>query len=532
MVTPDVIQISVDPRCREGANLFLILEDLLPVKFGAANDLTSESSGLIQIEGDAGPSAEQNVRIPSLTVPQSDDRSGEVRWIKLAVQFSDDQYVPFPYRGRSIETNVAVEPKALSLRPDERPLLTCDKGVLWACSERAGAKHYRSAFPIVALPKDGSFQNAFGARRFLELLPLVHWLREMCSASEFDGPPLRACFIFDDPNLHAPRYGFVDFREIATRAEKENYHVCFATIPLDAWFTHGKTAALFRQSSTRLSLAIHGNDHIKQELARNYTSTERKALLWQAIRRIEKLERNAGLQVSRIMIPPHGACSEEMLSEMPECGFKGASISHGSLRAHNKNRPWTRSLGYAPVEMVRGCPVMPRWGFSEEANSAMLLAAFLNQPLILRGHHQDLRHGNELLDQHARFINGLGRPILWSNLEDLSQHNFQWRLEGSLCNLKPLSRAFSVEVPAQTSSLMVSSSCNGTSHSWRLSGAGGESVEIPPNKQTRLPTGAGRGITLEKVTAPIDSKVEIPRFPKAPALIRRLLTESRDRFVK
>src|SRR5208283_5127567 len=116
-------------------------------------------------------------------------------------------------------------------------------------------------------------------RRFLEMLPLLQWLREICAGASPVGPPLRACFIFDDPNLHWPRYGFVDYRQLAAQAEKENYHVSFATIPVDAWFTHSGTAGIFREHRSRLSLLIHGNNHTKRELARPYTEPERFFLL-------------------------------------------------------------------------------------------------------------------------------------------------------------------------------------------------------------------------------------------------------------
>src|SRR5262245_19147313 len=125
--------------------------------------------------------------------------------------------------------------------------------------------------------------------------------------------------------------------------------------------THGGAAEIFRRNSRRLSFCVHGNNHTKRELAQPYSDGERVSLLQQAIRRIETLERKAGVEVSRVMVPPHGACSHEMLEELPQRGFESACISHGSLRAHNRQRPWVRQLGYLPSEMIRNCPVLPRW---------------------------------------------------------------------------------------------------------------------------------------------------------------------------
>ena len=98
-------------------------------------------------------------------------------------------------------------------------------------------------------------------------------------------------------------------------------------------------------------------------------------------------------------------------------------MSHGSLHFHNKGRPWTKKLGYSVAELIEGCPTLPRWGFSAHTTNTILLAAFLGQAIVLRGHQQELRDGVELLDQLARFINSLG-PVSWSNLTDLSRMNY------------------------------------------------------------------------------------------------------------
>ena len=153
---------------------------------------------------------------------------------------------------------------------------------------------------------------------------------------------------------------------------------------LDAWFTHRASAALFRGHQKRISLLIHGNDHGRNELAVPRTVHDSAALLDQAMDRIEGLERKANLQISRVMVPPHGACGESMLAQLPLHGFESACISADSLRTHNADRPWTRALGFAPSETVAGCTVLPRWSLTRSGPDVLLAAAYLGQPLILR----------------------------------------------------------------------------------------------------------------------------------------------------
>jgi hypothetical protein len=232
-------------------------------------------------------------------------------------------------------------------------------------------------------------------------------------------------------------------------------------------------------------LLVHGNNNNKKELARSYTEPERIFLLKQAIGRIERLERRSGLAVSRVMVPPHGACTEEMLAELPVCGFEAACISHGSLRAHNKSRAWTKSLGFRPFELIRGCPVLPRWGVSGDLKNTILLAAFLKQAIILRGHHQDLKDGPELLDELARFVNGLG-PVAWLNMTDMARANHS----GS---------------PAE---------------SRQVAEKVGDSTLRPPSGEVGgLETTAGASIKAARMLS------------ASASFIRRLLTEGRDRLL-
>jgi hypothetical protein len=418
-----LIQAPAEPQCRQWATLLSTLEGVIPVGFSFSPEPQPEIRGEILTTNDPRPADLEKRDVSSFSVPSGEVASNEGKLVEIAVQFADDPSVPFPFRGRSLRTKVAFLPTALTLRPDERSLATCDLGPVWAFSEREGKKHFRSAFALPLLPADGSLQDVLNGIRFLEIVPLLHWLRELSPNSPSGSSPLRACFIFDDPNLHWLRYGFVDYRQLATHAERENYHVSFATIPLDTWFTHRGAAEIFRNRKNRLSLLVHGNNHTKRELARPYTEPERIFLLKQAIQRIERLEHRSGLAVSRVMVPPHGACSEEMLAALPACGFEAACISHGSLRAHNRSRAWTKTLGILPFELIRGCPVLPRWGVTGDLKNTILLAAFLKQAIILRGHHQDLKEGPELLDDLARFINGLG-PVAWLNMTDMARSSY------------------------------------------------------------------------------------------------------------
>jgi hypothetical protein len=159
---------------------------------------------------------------------------------------------------------------------------------------------------------------------------------------------------------------------------------------------------------------------------------------------VERLERKAGLRVDRVMVPPHGACSAEMLAALPRCGFEAACVSSGSLRAHNRERPWARTLGYLPSDTIEDCSVLPRWALTPGAENALLVAAYLGQAIVLRGHHRDLRHGLEVLDEAAAAINRLGE-VRWSGLAQIARGNYRWRLEGTTLRVQAFGSVLDVE---------------------------------------------------------------------------------------
>jgi hypothetical protein len=525
------ITVCSEPKTPHWGNLLPLLESLFPVRFRASQQRAVEGAGELLID-----QAEDYVRgdhagcIPSLSVPRSDS-SDKSELFDIAVRFADNQLTPFPFRGKSLRAKVASHPKILSLSSSEQALAFTEHGPVWSVSAEDDVKHFKSGFALPSIAPHGDLKAVLNEEHFFEILPLLHWLREISADTVFEGPPSGACFIFDDPNLHWKRYGFVDFRQIATHAERENYHVSFATIPLDSWFTHRATAEIFRRNAKRVSLAIHGNNHTKCELARSYTPSERASLLGQAIRRIEHFESSAGLQVARVMVPPHGACSEEMLAELPKFGFESACVSHGSLRAHNKTKQWTKTLGYLSSELVEGCPVLPRWGFAGNTTNAILLAAFLKQRIILRGHHQDLRDGIELLDQHARLINSLG-IVSWSNLTTLSRTNYYWRLEGTTCTLKAMGERVTFQMPEHASRLIIESPHNDHRLTWRITGVNGASLMARSGEEVLPPVTRNNEFSIQAVPPSSVCVSGISTRLQGKAIVRRLLAEARDRVLR
>jgi hypothetical protein len=338
--------------------------------------------------------------------------------------------------------------------------------------------------------------------------------------------------MLDDPNLHWRTYGFVDFAQIAAHAETYKYHVSFAMIPLDTWYIHKPTALLFQQYRDQMSLLIHGNDHIAQELSRPFLDEELARNLLQALGRIDEFERHSGLQVSRVMAPPHGACSESTLGKMAQLGFEAASISKGSLRHDNGQATWLRTLGMRPCDIINGLPVFPRFPFSKSCHNSILLAALLHQPIIAMGHHYDLAEGLELLSELAGFINSLGN-VQWNDMKGISRSHYALKPEGNILWVRMYTKHIEVCVPEGTNEIGVEQPWLRREEPlplvWKLLLDGSEWKFQHPDEPIPVLPGQKIEIIAELPLLPFIASKKVRNYHLWP-VVRRQLTEARDRI--
>jgi hypothetical protein len=371
--------------------------------------------------------------------------------------------------------------------------------------------------------------------QFAALLPLVHFVQDVAGGAAAERTSVRACFMFDDPNLHWPSFGHVDFREILRHAAKQGFHTSFATVPLDAWYSHAPTVRLFKDNPQLLSLLIHGNNHVKRELALAHGKAAREALVAQSLRRIGKLEAATGLSVARVMAAPHAACTDAMGGAMLRFGYQAACISRAALMAANTEMVWPNAIGLRPAEFIGGgLPVIPRFGLSMSSQASMVIAAFLGQPVILVGHHNDLALGYDLLTELSDFIGSLGK-VHWMDLAAISDSNYRLWVDGTQARIDMYSRKVELSVSSQIKTLVVRRpwildsddseilSVRGEAGSLATLTAGSLSMTSPIHAD-------GRTVVASALSNPGDPmQVAPPNFQVWP-LARRVLAEARDRL--
>ncbi len=448
------------------------------------------------------------------------------------IKFSRHPALPSVLLDRQIRANEVIDLMALPQQEDMTVLASKSGTPVWAIQEGKGQYYHYVTLDVPELNDQDYLFQYFNGRKFLQLLPLIIFLKTLIDEKNWEQPPLQACFMFDDPNLHWRTYGFVDFEKFADHARMHNYHVSFATIPQDTWFFHKPTAFLFKKKSDALSLLIHGNDHIAHELARPSTDLDLANCLRQALERIGQFERCSGVEVSRVMIPPHGACNESSLRMMAHLGFEAACISTGSLRRDNGQALWLRMLGMSPSDIIAGLPVFPRFALSEEYQNTILIAALLHQPIIIRGHHYDVSDGLQLLADISGFVNSLG-TVTWSDMKGISRSHYIHSCEGKILRVRMLTKRIEILVPDGITNILVEwPMLQGAETSppvWR--GAGKDSewnfhrtdgpIPVLPHQKIEIAT--------ELPASPLVDPNAVEKKYLWP-VVRRHLTEARDRL--
>jgi hypothetical protein len=448
------------------------------------------------------------------------------------VRFGDSAALDARLRGRALSDGTVTD-SALVARSGDEILASVDRDPLWLKRHVRGCSIDTVACGPPDLQDGEVLRDHIDPGRFVRLLPLIHFLREVCAPALWHAPPPRAVFVVDDPNLHRPSYGYLKYPELIEDARACRYHVAMAMVPLDAWYAHRATVRLFRESSDVVSLCVHGNDHVKHELGTPSSLEAARRIVAQSLRRVEAFEKRTGLPIARVMAPPHEACSAESMQAMLEVGFEAATLTRpypwmpfGPAYSHYAAPDGQLLAGWEPAELVcDGFPVLVRRQFEE--HDEIVLRGFLDQPVILYGHVSDFEGGLESLRSAASVINSLP-AVEWGSIGELAARNYRWRREGDVLELLPFARRLRVEVSPDVAEIRIEPSSGEVDVT--LDGARAPSLVVEDGRLQLGRDRSGPAVVELRWRASAEPLQNAHRTTPSPrALARRLLVEARDR---
>ena len=515
-VERQVVAVSPGAALAARPRLFAALELICPVRFRALSQ-APDPAAVVRLPGadadDVAPAARPRPTIVFGEAVHRGLRPGEIRLLRRE---SVDR------RLRGIMLLGQLPSPRLQPSGDEEVLATDGSGPRWTVA-RATPHHHRVAAELPELGPKGNLRSALTSEHSTAIVALTQFLRAVCAESDFAPPPLRAAIIFDDPNVRRRSYGYIDFRRLVEHADRHRYHAAMAMVPLDAGSASRATASLFKQRADRLSLTFHGNSHLKNELADVRDLQSALSLGAQARRRVASFELRTGLRVDRVMVPPHGMCSESAAAGLAAVGFDALCAIHP--------RPWSEEMphdlilaGWEPATFAGPSAVIPRFPL-QSTSTDIALRAFTDTPIILYGHHQDVASGLDLLEQAAGRVNALGE-VRWVSVGDIAASNFARHTSAETMRLRAYAGRVRVRLPAGVRELVVEepAGANGTLRGWSVADSttsdfgAGVPVEDARELEIRLRT-----------RREVDPRhVPVPRWQPWPRL-RRTAAEVRDR---
>jgi hypothetical protein len=526
---PIAVGVTPAEQLQRRPRLFAALEAALPVRFEARAADELRGLGALLVLGSEGASA-MPADLPSLSLAIAEP---EVEGEPVPSTLADTTELDLRLRGASL--------------PDNRLGTALGKAVEIAIGENATVLAASSGTPTWVRDPDGerallipaelepreALRERLCDRRSAALLPLLHFLRERTAEIRWQPPAARACLLFDDPNLHWPSYGFVKLADLGEHARGHGYHVALATVPLDAWFAHPAALRALQESDGSVSLLVHGNDHDGAELGRQASEPKAIALAAQALRRVEAFGRRTGVPVDRVMVPPHEACSRETAEALRRCGFEAISMTRPypwlEWEPHSwlaRPEPVDPLVAWGPAAFVEGLPLLLRHPLAQRSPAELALRAFLDQPLILYGHHEDLLGGPETLLEAVSDVNRLA-PTRWCSLSEIAASSFETRPQDDRLAVRLLTRKARIEVPSGTTQLTVQTPASGPDPEQQLLRIDGEPADLGE------PVAVEPGSTIEATLSPRDAvdvgSVASPRR-RPLAFARRLASEGRDRL--
>lgn len=450
------------------------------------------------------------------------------------LRFTNSRFLPGLLKGKVLRVEGRLTRCPVNLSGEV--LAEWDGVPVWSARNQHGLRHDECLQPKPWITQDPRIFEHLKGCHFLRCVPFIEWLRALTGWDSWSKPRLQACFMFDDPNFHATRYGFIDYDSLRRAAEEHNFAVAFATIPLDCWYVSQRAARVFRESAGRLSFLVHGNNHTFRELASGTDFAAYNAAFGQALERIRRIERKAGLDIARVIAPPHGAFALAALGAAAAVGFEGACLSWGSIWSSNRNPAWTPLLGADPGAIIEGLGILPRFRLRPDDYEQLLLSAYLQQPIIPVGHHSDLGREPEVLLEVAGYLNGLGE-VSWCDVGKLLRRNYWCKTSGDLMEVLSFSSDVDIGVPQGVAHLKITPLLRGRlseEYSVSLTGSAGRPVRAETDKAGSfwVPCAGPETVrvTVRLTSSPACEDTPAPRTP-ARSFLRRALSEARDRLL-
>ncbi len=264
---------------------------------------------------------------------------------------------------------------------------------------------------------------------FASLATPLLFLRYAAGEHAWHAPVPMANFTIDDLWLREP-YGHVNYEDLLRQAQLHNFHATIAFIPWNFDRSDPAVVSLFREHPDRLSVCVHGNDHVHQEFGPipSHPLEKQAEDLKQALARMDKFHELTGIPYDRVMVFPHSVAPVATFSLMKRYNYAATANSlnvplDAEATADTGLALRTATLQFGDFSSLR------RYSAETDIPEPQLaIDAFLGNPMLFYAHEAYFAPGAQVFNKTADEVNSLQPLTEWRSLGYIARHLYTEKL--------------------------------------------------------------------------------------------------------
>jgi len=264
---------------------------------------------------------------------------------------------------------------------------------------------------------------------FAALVSPMIFLHYAAGEYAWHSPGAYANFTIDDLWLREP-YGHVSFPALLEQAQQHGFHATIAFTPWNFDRSQPAVAALFRKHPDRLSICIHGNNHIHQEFGPFSTHPLEKQTqdIEQALARMEKFAQLTKIAYDPVMVFPHSISPAATFSALHRDNYL-ATVNSLNVPSDASTPPGLDFALRTATLQFSSFPSLRRYSAETDIPPSQLaIDAFLGNPMLFYAHESFFASGIGAFNSTADFVNRLQPSTQWRSLGDIVQHLYLEKL--------------------------------------------------------------------------------------------------------
>lgn len=258
---------------------------------------------------------------------------------------------------------------------------------------------------------------------FSQIIPISMFIKYAFNKSCWHNINHFANITVDDPLLKS-KYGFLNYKILLKEIKQHDFSASIAFIPYNYKKSCESVTENFRENSEKLTICVHGCDHIKNEFGiTDISELNTRAKLAKEKMLIHKELTN--MNFDNIMVFPYEIYSTLSLKALKANNYLAATTYRMPVD-NNKTFKIYHLLNPAMLEF-ENFPVFHRRKITEMLD--LVFDLFWGKPALIFLHHQDFKDECKEIVHFVNKINSLNGKIKWTGLQEILENSYMQRIK-------------------------------------------------------------------------------------------------------